>query len=169
MSDDQNIQDDAQVQETAQEPTELETLQAELEQMTNLAKRTAADFANFKRQMDEERSELMAYANLKLLNAIFPAIDNLARATENLPEDLVENDWAKGVLSTEKALMDALASLGLSPIDQAGVPMNPHQHEVLMEGPGTKGDVTQVFEKGYAFNGKTIRPAKVQVGNGNEA
>lgn len=148
---------------TPQDP-HIDTLQAELEQMTNLAKRTAADFANFKRQMEEERSELMAYANLKLLNAIFPAIDNLARATQNLPAELQDNDWAKGVLSTEKALMDALTSIGLSPIDQSGVPMNPHEHEVLMEGPGPKGEVTQVFEKGYRFNGKTIRPAKVQVG-----
>lgn len=160
MSDEANPQDEQNI------GSELETLQVELEKMTDLAKRTAADFANFKRQSSEERNELMAYANLKLLNAIFPAIDNLGRAAANLPEELATNDWATGVLSTEKALMDALASLGLTPIDQTGVPMDPHQHEVLMEGVGPKGEITQVFEKGYSFNGKTIRPAKVQVGAG---
>lgn len=160
------MSDEAKPQDEQTIGSELETLQEELAKMTDLAKRTAADFANFKRQSSEERTELMAYANLKLLNAIFPAIDNLARATENLPEELRENEWVKGVLSTEKALMDALASLGLSPINQTGVPMDPHKHEVLMEGAGPKGDVTQVFEKGYSFNGKTIRPAKVQVGSG---
>lgn len=165
---DQNSQQDDQTPQDQIGP-ELEELQAELEKMTDLAKRTAADYANFKRQTAEERSELMAYANLKLLNAIFPAIDNLVRAAENLPEDLAANDWATGVLSTEKALMNALASLGLSPIDQTGVPMDPHQHEVLMEGAGPKGEITQVFEKGYSFNGKTVRPAKVQVGNGSDA
>lgn len=165
MSDDTTQQDD---NASGHVQNELEALQTELEQMTHLAKRTAADFANFKRQMDEERSELMAYANLKLLNAIFPTIDNLNRAMANLPAELAEHEWTKGVLSTEKSLMDALTSLGLSPIDQTGVPVNPHQHEVLMEGPGPKGEVTEVYEKGYSFNGKTIRPAKVQVGNGDQ-
>ncbi len=144
----------------------MEKLKRELEQMTDLAKRTAADFANYKRQIDEERKELTATANFKLLNAIFPAIDNLKRASENLPKELEQHDWVKGVLSTEKALMDALASLGLYSIEEIGVDMNPHQHEVLMEGPGEKGKVVQIFEKGYRFNEKTIRPAKVQVGNG---
>ncbi|MFT7184020.1 MAG: molecular chaperone GrpE [Oceanicoccus sp.] len=168
MSDDQNPQDE-QENEQAPEISETEKIQAELEQMTQIAQRSAADFANYKRQMDEQRAELMAYANRQLLNAIFPAIDNLVRATENLPEDLADNEWIKGVLSTEKSLMDALASLGLAPIEATGVPMNPHQHEVLMEAAGPKGDVIQIFEKGYSFNGKTIRPAKVQVGNGDEA
>ena len=164
MSDDKNPQDDQ-----AQELTELEQLQAELMQMTQVAQRTAADFANYKRQVDEQRAELMAYANQKLLNAIFPAIDNLVRATENLPEELVENEWIKGVLATEKSLMDALASLGLAPIEETGIAVDPHQHEVLMEAAGPKGEVIQIFEKGYSFNGKTIRPTKVQVGNGETA
>lgn len=143
-----------------QEPTTEE----QLAQMTEAAKRVMADFQNFKRRTEEERGELQVYANMKLLQAIFPAIDNLGRAFENIPEELKENEWVKGVQATEANLLSALETLGLETIDATGVPVDPNIHEVLMEGEGPAGEVTQILEKGFSFKGKTVRPAKVQVG-----
>lgn len=143
---------------------ELTKLQTELAEMTETAKRAMADLQNFKRRTEEERGEIQIYANMKLLEAIFPALDNFARAFEMVPEDLEEEEWVKGIQNIEANLMKALESLGLERIDQTGVPADPNKHEVLMEGDGEPGQVVQVFEKGYAFKGKTIRPAKVQVG-----
>jgi len=119
---------------------------------------------NFKRRADEERGEIQVYANLKFLEALFPALDNFARAFSTIPAELQENEWVKGVESIEGNLMKALTTLGLEVIDQTAVPADPHRHEILMEGDGPTGEVLQIFEKGYALNGKTIRPAKVQVG-----
>lgn len=139
-------------------------LQADLAAMTETAKRAMADLQNFKRRTEEERSELQVYANMKLLNGIFPALDNFARAFASVPEELKNNEWVKGLEAIEANLVKALTDLGLEPIDQTGVPADPHRHEILMEGDGPAGEVIQIFEKGYAFNGRTVRPARVQVG-----
>lgn len=147
-----------------QQDDQLAQLQAELTAMTETAKRAMADLQNFKRRTEEERSEIQVFANMRLLEAIFPALDNFARAFELVPEKLEEEEWIKGVAAIEGNLMKALTDLGLELIDQTGVPADPNKHEVLMEGEGPAGQVIQVFEKGYAFKGKTIRPAKVQVG-----
>jgi molecular chaperone GrpE len=139
-------------------------LQADLNAMTETAKRALADLQNFKRRTEEERAELQIYANMKLLQALFPALDNFARAFASVPEELSANEWVKGVQAIESNLLSALTSLGLEVIDQINVPVDPYRHEILMEGEGPAGQVIQVFEKGYAFKGKTVRPAKVQVG-----
>ncbi|MFA6024200.1 MAG: nucleotide exchange factor GrpE [Candidatus Gracilibacteria bacterium] len=148
---------------------ELAKVQADLNEMTETAKRALADLQNFKRRTEEERSELQVFANARLLEAIFPALDNFARAFELVPEDLEEEEWIKGIQGIESNLMSALASLGLQVIDQAGIPANPQIHEVLMEEEGPTGTVVQIFEKGYSFKGKTIRPAKVSVGRTTES
>lgn len=139
-------------------------LQADLTAMTETAKRALADLQNFKRRAEEERAELQVYANMRLLQALFPALDNFARAFATTPEELKTNEWVKGVQAIENNLMTALSTLGLEVIDQTGVAADPHRHEILMEGEGAAGTVLQIFEKGYAFNGKTVRAAKVQVG-----
>ena len=142
-----------------------EDLQEQLAQMTEVAKRAMADLQNYKRRIDEERGELQVYANMQLLQAIFPAIDNLARAFKHVPDDLKDHEWVKGVQATEANLLTALQSLGIETIDETGIPVDPNIHEVLMEGEGPKGTVTKVYEKGYAFKGKTIKAAKVEVGS----
>ncbi len=144
----------------------IEQLQADLAAMTEVAKRTLADFQNYKRRAEEERGEIQVFANMRLLNAIFPVIDNLARAFESVPPELQNNEWLKGVQAIEKNLLSELEKLGLSVIAEVGVPVDPDKHEVVLQGAGPAGQVTQILEKGYSFNGRTIRPAKVQVGEG---
>lgn len=152
---------------TSGQDSAVAQLQADLAAMTETAKRALADLQNFKRRTDEERAELQVYANMKLLQALFPALDNFARAFSTIPEELKTNEWVKGVEAIESNLLKALTDLGLELIDQTNVPADPHRHEILMEGEGPTGEVVQIFEKGYAFNGKTLRPAKVMVGKTN--
>lgn len=143
---------------------QITQLQTDLAAMTETAKRALADLQNYKRRTEEERGEIQVYANMRLLEAIFPALDNFARAFELVPEHLEEEEWVKGISAIEDNLMNALASLGLETIAETAIPVDPNKHEVLMEGEGPAGQVVQIFEKGYAFKGKTIRPAKVMVG-----
>lgn len=162
MTDEQNSPTDQAAQPAQDDPVAV--LQADLNAMTETAKRAMADLQNFKRRTEEERGEIQIFANMRLLEAIFPALDNFARAFELMPEHLEEEEWVKGIQSIESNLMNALTNLGLELIDQTGVPADPNKHEVLMQSEGPAGQVVQIFEKGYAFKGKTIRPAKVQVG-----
>lgn len=142
----------------------IEQLQADLAAMTEAAKRTLADFQNYKRRAEEERGEIQVFANMRLLQAIFPVIDNLARAFETVPPELQNNEWLKGVQAIEKNLITELEKLGLSVIAETGVPVDPNKHEVVLQSAGPAGQITQILEKGYSFNGRTIRPAKVSVG-----
>lgn len=151
------------------EQSELQALQAELAVMTETAKRAMADLQNFKRRSEEERGEIQIYANLKLLEAIFPAIDNLARAFETVPEELKNNEWLKGVQAVEKGLLDELQKLGLEVINQSGIPVDANKHEVLMQIAGPANQIINVLEKGYSYKGRTIRAAKVQVGSGESS
>jgi molecular chaperone GrpE len=153
MTDDTTPQDD-----------QLAQLQTELTAMTETAKRAMADLQNYKRRTEEDRSEIQIFANMRLLQAIFPALDNFTRAFELVPEHLENEEWVKGISAIEENLMKALTDLGLEVIGETGVPADPNLHEVLMEGEGEPGQVVQIFEKGYRFSGKTIRPAKVMVG-----
>lgn len=139
-------------------------LQADLAAMTETAKRALADLQNYKRRVEEERNDLQVYANSRLLEAIFPALDNFTRAFTSIPEDLKENEWVKGVKVIEINLLSVLQNLGLEVIEQTGVSADPNRHEVLVEGDGEPGHVVQIFEKGYAFKDKILRPAKVMVG-----
>lgn len=161
----QDSQDTAQdpAAQSGQDPAVFQ-LQNDLAAMTETAKRALADLQNFKRRTEEERAELQVYANMKLLQTLFPALDNFGRAFASIPEELKTNEWVKGVQAIEANLLTALTNLGLEVIEQTGVPVDPNKHEVLLQGNGPAGQVTQVFEKGYLYNGKTIRPAKVQVG-----
>lgn len=145
---------------------EITQLKNDLEAMTNAAKRAMADLQNFKRRTEEERAEIQIYANLQLLLAIFPAIDDLDRAMQNLPEELKGHAWANGVSAIQGNLLKALSQLGLTIIEQTGVPLDPLLHEVLLQGEGQKNEVIQILEKGYAFKGKALKPAKVMVGKG---
>ena len=127
---------------TQTDQTEIEKLQAdfaklqdELAVMTDAAKRTLADFQNYKRRAEEDRGEIQVFANMRLLQAIFPVIDNLARAFEAVPAELQNNEWLKGVQAIEKNLLSELEKLGLSVITEIGVQADPNKHEVVLQAP----------------------------------
>ena len=171
MSDDTNPQDEIPLSAVEEELQEAKKLLAEAEEklneMTEMAKRAAADLQNYKRRTDEERADLKVYANLHLLQNIFPALDNFQRALPQMPEELQDNEWVKGILAIEQQLMGGLMSLGLEEIPcETGTKFDPNLHEALMQDNGEKDTVLDCFEKGYTWNGMVVRPAKVKVGNG---
>ncbi len=152
-------------QELEQAKTLLKDAESKLAEMTELAKRTAADLQNFKRRSDEERAGLRVFANLQLLQGIFPIIDNFQRAFAHIPENLAQDEWVKGLFAIEKQFMGTLASLGLTEIPcEPGAKFDPTLHEAVTQGPGAKDTVLECLERGYTFNGQVVRPAKVKVG-----
>lgn len=146
---------------------ELAQIREEHETLKDTTKRAVADLQNFKRRTEEERADIKIFANAQLLEALFPIIDNLKRAFDNLPENLANNEWVTGIQSIEKQLLDTLTQLGLEEIATVGEQLNPELHEAVMQGPGPKDEITEELEKGFAFKGKAIKPAKVKVGDGS--
>lgn len=144
--------------------TEIEKLALELEQMTELAKRTMADLQNIRRRQEEERVQLFTTANFSLMRDLLPILDNLERARTHLPK--TEDESYKGLEMSLNQFHKVMMDNGLQPIESINQPFNPDFHEALAQGPGTKDVITEELEKGYMLGSRVIRHAKVKVGNG---
>lgn len=146
---------------------ELEEANQKIEELTLAAKRALADLINYKRRTAEEISGLAIFANLELIKAIFPIIDNFQRAFSQIPAELKETEWVKGIYAIEKQFTETLENLGLHEIPSpVGQKFDPNRHEILLQGPGEKDLVLEELLKGYLFKDKVIRPTKVKVGDG---
>jgi len=153
--------------------TELLTLQLKdteqkLAQMTELGKRAIADMENMKRRTEEDRSRMALFANIDLIRAILPALDNFKRSQAHTPENLPDNakEWLTGITQTFNLLSSALKQAGVFEIDALGRPFDPHFHEAVLQDKGPQNQVLEILENGYMLGEHVIRPAKVKVGMG---
>lgn len=141
-------------------------LKNQLEEMTEHAKRAMADLQNLKRRHEEERKLIMTIANIDLIKALLPVMDNMERALAHAPKK--EEKWVEGMKMNITQLKKTLEDAGLKEIEAIGMPFDPELHEALAQGEGEKDIVTEVLEKGYKLGNKVIRHAKVTVGTGEK-
>lgn len=132
--------------------------------------RTAADLENFKRRTVREKDELRTAATGRVLEDIFPVLDNLgfALAAAKQPNADVKT-LVGGVDMVLTQLKSALATHGLKEINPAGLPFDPHQHESISHQPSPtvkEEHVLTVVRTGYMLNGRLLRPASVVVSSG---
>jgi molecular chaperone GrpE len=155
-------------EEMAALKNELAAQKAQAE--ANLAgwQRAQADFANFKRRSEQEKEDLIKFANSMLVLRILPVLDDFERAVTSLPEDMRASSWVEGVKLIEKKLRNTLESQGLSPIQATGELFDPRFHEAIRQDKGKEGIIVAEMERGYKFQDRVIRPSKVVVGMGEE-
>lgn len=154
----------------------IEELQAQLEEERRRAEsfqaswqRSAADFANYKRRTEQERSDTAKMAGAVVIMKLLPAVDDLERALANLPKELAGMTWIEGIGLIYRKMLTALESEGVQQIEAVGQKFDPQLHEAVMQGPGEENVVTAEFQKGYTLHGAVLRPAMVKVGNGEPA
>ena len=137
---------------------------------TNLAgwQRAQADFVNYKRRTEQEKEEIGKFANSMLVINLLPVLDDLERALDSISDELAELGWVDGIRLIERKLRGILEAQGLSPIKALGEPFDPNLHEAAMQGKGKEGMVVEELQKGYKFQDRVIRPARVVVGSGEE-
>ena len=128
--------------------------------------RTNADFQNFKRRVERERTELAQLMQAHVIEKLLPTVDDLERALETA-EKSAETPavWLEGLRLIAKNLNKRLTELGVEEIGTAGV-FNPELHEALMQVEDSQhqsGHIVQLFSKGYSFKGKVIKHARVSV------
>ncbi len=126
--------------------------------------RLAADFANYKKRSEKERSSIHAYANEKLVTDMLDILDNFDRAL--LQEGSGNDTFKEGMDLIYKQLLGILQRAGLTEIVAKGQPFDPEFHEALMMEPSDEyesGQVIEVFKKGYMLNRKVIRHTLVKV------
>lgn len=151
--------------EAAEVHEESETENQDDEEMNTKYLRLMADFQNFKRRVEKEKSDIYAYANEKLVGDMLDVIDNFERALEHAEGD---DGFVKGMENIFKILKDVLEKSGLEEIEALGADFDPNVHNAVMTEESTEyesGKVSAVLQKGYKLNGKVIRPSMVKVVN----
>jgi molecular chaperone GrpE len=147
----------------------LAEAQKERDEYLDLAKRTKADFENFRRRMTAEVQAAGVRGKLEMARDVVPVLDDLERALEAAgldPEGDSDDPLAHGVLLVFRGLRETLGRNGIEPVDPTGEKFDPNQHEALstMAADGTEpGVVVEVMQKGYRFDEQLIRPARVVV------
>ncbi len=126
--------------------------------------RLAADFQNFKKRVEKEKSDIYAYANEKIAVELLNVIDNFERALDHASDG--NESYAEGMSKIFKQLSGVLEKSGVKEIQSAGEPFDPNFHHAVMTESSSEyesGTVTSVLQKGYTLNGKVIRAAMVKV------
>ncbi len=178
----EDVRDPASTEETGIEPADAadpnesgraaSTMEAELEQlgresaqMRDLAQRTRAEFENYRKRMERERADLVRHAGFEVVKEILPVLDNLERAIR-ASESSPEEQFRAGVEIIHRQLQEILTRMGLSEVESEGKPFDPHLHEAVSRVETTEhpeGTVVEVFQKGYSFKDRLVRPAMVAV------
>jgi molecular chaperone GrpE len=142
---------------------EYDRIKAERDEMKDLLLRRQADFDNFRKRTEKERSEYLQYAGMELVRDMLPILDDFDRA---LHAESGNPEYAKGVEMIYARMYETLKKMGLEPIETAGQAFDPHLHQAI-ERVETKdaedGAVLGEFQRGYHFKGKLLRPSMVKV------
>jgi molecular chaperone GrpE len=146
---------------------ELEAARAQAEEHMRSWQRAAADFANYRRRTEEERSAVMQLSNAFLLTKLLGVLDDFDRALASVPEDTHEG-WVDGVRLVERKLRSVLESEGVTPIEAVGEPFDPNLHEAVVHEETTDYPDNHVIgevQRGYRLRDRVLRPALVRVAN----
>ncbi|MCC6382507.1 MAG: nucleotide exchange factor GrpE [Dehalococcoidia bacterium] len=131
--------------------------------------RSAADFINFKRRVEQERDEAAHFARAALVINLLPVYDDMERAVTSVDAQLAGLNWVQGVVAIQRKFWHLLDALGVSEIAAAGADFDPALHEAVAHQPGADGKVLHVVQKGYRLGDRVVRPAMVVVGDGTAA
>lgn len=148
-------------------------IKSEVELETEVARdrmlRIAADYDNYKKRAEKEKSEFMKYATERFIKDLLPTIDDLERAITSSNDPSGFEAFREGVQIIYKQLNNVLTKYNVTPIEAIGKKFDPNLHEAMMQMPSAKPEesVIQEFQKGYILHDRIIRPSKVVVSAGN--
>lgn len=128
--------------------------------------RAVADFKNYKRRAEAERDELKRSANAGLLLKLFPVLDDIERAIDNVPPEIVGISWWSGITMIAQKFRVLIESEGVSAILSVGEDFDPNLHHAVTyeEAAGQEGKVIEELQKGYKLRDRVLRPSMVKVG-----
>ncbi|MGI9073761.1 MAG: nucleotide exchange factor GrpE [Bryobacteraceae bacterium] len=148
---------------TADLIAERDRLAKEKNELQELLQRRQAEFENFRRRVERERSELFEFATMDSIKMLLPILDDFERG---LKVEHADKEYARGMELIYQRLFEALKKMGLEPISTEGELFNPHVHHAV-EMVDTKEHPDQTileeYQRGYNFKGRLVRPAMLKV------
>ncbi len=148
----------------------IEALRRDLEAAKQDVLYAQAETQNVRRRLEREKDEARAYAATSFARDILSVADNLARAVQAIPDSLREDEAMKGLVvgieATQRELEKVFAGHGITRIAAMGLPLDPNQHQAMVEVPSADaepGTVVQELQSGWMIKDRLLRAAMVAV------
>lgn len=138
----------------------------QIEQLNDKVMRQMAEFENFRRRTEIEKSQMFATGAKSIVEKILPVVDNFERGLATVEEGA--DPFADGMLMIYKQLLTTLDEVGVKPIEAVGQEFNPDFHNAVMHVEDEEvGEniVVEEFQKGYMYNDTVVRHSMVKVAN----
>lgn len=139
-----------------------------IEELTDRLTRQMAEFDNFRKRSEKEKSQMYEIGAKDIIEKILPVVDNFERGLDSIPEEEKGSPFAEGMEKIYKQLMTTLDSLGVKPIKAVGQEFNPDFHNAVMHVEDEEfGEnvVAEEFQKGYMYRESVVRHSMVKVAN----
>lgn len=161
------VEEQASSPDAAQDP--LAALQAELEDARQQVLYAQAETQNVRRRLEKDAQDARAYAATSFARDILSVADNLSRALEVIPDAMRDDEATKslvvGLEATQRELMAVFERNGITRVAAMGLPLDPNQHQAMVEIPSDAepGTIVQEMQAGYMIKDRLLRPALVGV------
>ena len=140
-------------------------LEQQIEDLTDRLKRNMAEFDNFRKRTEKEKSSMYVIGAKDIIEKILPVVDNFERGLAQAPED---DPFAEGMQKIYKQFTTTMEGMGVEPIEAVGKEFNPDFHNAVMhvedESVG-ENIVVEELQKGYTYKGFVVRHSMVKVAN----
>lgn len=139
-----------------------------IEELTDRLKRSMAEFDNFRKRTEKEKSAMYEIGAKDIIEKILPVVDNFERGLAAVPEEAKETPFAEGMEKIYKQFVKTLEDMGVTPIEAVGKEFDPNFHNAVMHiDDDSLGEniVSQELQKGYLYRDSVVRHSMVQVAN----
>lgn len=145
-----------------------DAMKQKVEELEDRVKRQMAEFDNFRKRTDKEKTAMFETGARSVIEKILPVVDNFERGLATIPEEEKGSGFADGMQMIYKQLMTELDNLGVKPIEAVGQEFNPDFHNAVMQVESEEyesGYVAQELQKGYMYRDSVVRHSMVVVVN----
>ncbi len=139
-----------------------------IEELTDRLTRQMAEFDNFRKRTDREKSQMYEVGAKDVIDKILPVVDNFERGLGAVTEEEKEDPFVKGMEQIYKQLMTTLEGIGVKPIEAVGNEFDPDFHNAVMHVEDEEvGEniIVEEFQKGYMYRDSVVRHSIVKVAN----
>ena len=137
-----------------------------IEELTDQVKRQMAEFENFPRRTEKEKTQMYEVGAKSIIEKILPVVDNFERGLAAVPEDQKSDAFVDGMDKIYKQMLTVFAEMGVKPIEAVGKEFDPEYHNAVMQVESEEyesGVVAQELQKGYMYRDSVVRHSMVAV------
>ena len=138
----------------------------QIEELNDRLKRQMAEFENFRKRSEKEKSQMFDMGAKTIVEKIFPVIDNFERCLAAVPDDKKDDPFITGMDKVYKQMLTELDAAGVKPIECVGQEFDPDFHNAVMQVENDElesGTVAQELQKGYMYKDSVVRHSMVSV------